>query len=420
MRLLPLILCCLGGFSCFADLPVAPQVLDPQTPAEAWNVIRLATANVTRLLKEERLPEVPQQISLCSPALRLLARASATADRQLLDQHTVQAFRLINDIAQAGMSGTQASAAASFDHLQSSLEALKPFFGPMDVSAEIYFCPQHPSQLSTQSGSPCATCGTALHVRRIPYTDVCPAPATPVTMLSLESGAVPAAGVETRLRVRLQPPAGRPLDVSQLIPLHGAPVRFLLLNQDLHDFHLITPPPPEPNGIFAFPFTPASAGPWRLWAEIAPAATALPEYPVTDLGGEFHIVNRVTHDFIDVLSATADGLRFDLAFAGGNGGSPPLRKTSLMRIHVSDASSQPVTRLEPLMHAFAQLTGIYDDGSTVLRLHPVGGDILRQELRGGPWLAFRIHPPRTGFLRLFCQIRVASRTITAPLGVNIR
>jgi hypothetical protein len=72
------------------------------------------------------------------------------------------------------------------------------------------------------------------------------------------------------------------------------------------------------------------------------------------------------------------------------------------------------------MQAFAHLTGFYDDGKTVLRLHPVGGDILRDDLRGGPWLAFKIHPPQTGFLRLFCQLRVDGRVITVPLGIHIR
>jgi hypothetical protein len=90
-----------------------------------------------------------------------------------------------------------------------------------------------------------------------------------------------------------------------------------------------------------------------------------------------------------------------------------------MRLAVTDASGQPVTRLEPFMQAFAHLTGFYDDGTTVLRLHPVGGDILREDLRGGPWLAFRIYPPKTGFIRFFCQVRVDGRLVTAPLGFFI-
>ncbi|MDZ4404477.1 hypothetical protein [Prosthecobacter sp.] len=403
-----------------ADLPVPPQVLDPQTAAEAWNVIRLSTGNVARLLKEDRLQEAPQQISLCSPALRLLARASTAPEhRQLIDQNTALAFRLVNDIAQAGMAQTQATATASFARLQATLDELKPAFDPADVNAEIHVCPQHPERLSTKSDATCPVCGGVLRVRRIPYTDVNPTPVTSLTKLSLESEAVLTQGVETRLRTRLQTIAGPPLASHQLVSLHGAPVRFLLVDQTLQDFHLLTPTGMDSPGIFEFAFTPAVAGPYRLWAEIAPAETALPEYPATDLGGEFKIVSRATRDFLDVVSTTVGGFRFDLTFTGGNGGSPPLRQVSLMRIHVSDSSGQPVTRLEPFMSAFAHLTGFYDDGKTVLRLHPVGGDILREDLRGGPWLAFKIRPPQVGFIRFFCQVRVDGRVITAPLGVNI-
>lgn len=403
-----------------ADLPVPPQVLDPLTAAEAWNVIRLSTANVARLLKEERLQEVPSQVSLCSPALRLLARASTAPEhRQLIDQNTALAFRLVNDIAQAGTARIPASTAAGFARLQAILDKLKPAFDPAEVTAEIHVCPQHPERLSTQADAPCPVCNSPLRVRRIPYTDVNPVQVTPLTRLSLESEVELTKGVETRQRTRLQTIAGQPLASNQLVPLHGAPIRFLLVDQTLQDFHLITPSSTDKPGTFEFSFTPAASGPYRLWAEIAPAETALPEYPATDLGGEFKIVSRATRDFLDVVSTTVGGFRFDLTFTGGNGGSPPPRQVSLMRIHVSDSSGQPVTRLEPLMQSFAHLTGFYDDGKTVLRLHPVGGDILREDLRGGPWLAFKIRPPQTGFVRFFCQVKVDGNVVTAPLGVHI-
>jgi len=421
MRLSLIILCLLGRFTALADLPVPPQVLDPQTAAEAWNVIRLATGNVARLLKEDRLQEVPAQISLCSPALRLLAlRDAAPGQRALIDQNTAQAFRLVNDIAQAGMAQIPASATASFTRLQNTLDALKPAYAPAEVKAEVHVCPLHPERLSTQADTLCPICNGPLRVRRIPYTDVCPTPITPLTKLGLEAEVVLSKGLETPLRVRLQTLSGQPLASNQLVPLHGAPVRFLLVDQTLQDFHLLTPADTKIPGIFELAFTPTASGPYRLWAEIAPAETALPEYPAADLGGEFKIVSRSNHDFLDVVSTTVGGFRFDLTFIGGNGGSPPLRQVSLMRIHVSDASGQPVTRLEPLVNAFAHITGFYDDGQTVLRLHPVGGDILREDLRGGPWLTFKIYPPQPGYLRLFCQLRIDGRAITAPLGIHIR
>lgn len=406
-----------------ADLPVPPRVLDPQNAAEAWNIIRLATANVTRLLQEDRLHEVPQQISLCSPALRKLAQTppADTKQQRILDENTALAFRLVNDTAQASNTGIQATARTSFQRLLATLEALKPVFLPADVRAEISACPVHPEHLSAIPAAACPACGHRMRVRRIPYTNLSPVSETP--LLSLHAEATPAtlaSGVETQVRARLLTTNGSPCDTTRLIPLHGASIRFLLIDPSLQDFHLITPTVTSPAGDLDFTFTPALAGPYRLHAEAAPEETAIPEHPAADLGGEFKVVNRSKQDFLDVLSTTTGGVRLDLSFTSGNGGSPPLRQPSLIRIHVSDSSGQPVTRLEPFMQAFAHLTGFYDDGKTILRLHPVGGDILRDDLRGGPWLAFKIFPPQTGYLRLFCQLRLDGRHITAPLGVHIR
>jgi hypothetical protein len=102
------------------------------------------------------------------------------------------------------------------------------------------------------------------------------------------------------------------------------------------------------------------------------------------------------------------------------GGSPAAKELSLLRLHVADPQGQPCTALEPIDRAFAQLTGFFDDGETMIRLHPLGPDILREDLRGGPWLAFKIYPPRAGYLRLFCQIKVRDQILTANLGIWVR
>ncbi len=402
-----------------ADLPLPPQVLDPQTAAEAWNVIRLSTANVDRLLREQRLDEVPQQIALCSPALRTLARSVPNLEkRPLVDEQTTLAFRQVNDIAQSGMSRLQQNCEAVFARLQATLAALRPAYAAEDVSAEIHTCPQHPEMVTPDADAPCRFCGGPLRIRRIPYTDLYAVPEVPQTQLRLEKSEV-RPGCATTLVIALQTTAGRPLTSAQLIPDHAAAVRVLLVDQALSDFHLLTPIASSKPGDFLTSFKPAKTGPYRLWAELVPEETAIAEHPFGDVGGEFKIVDRSRHDFLEALGATVEGITFQLTFAGGNGGSPKARQVSMMRLSVADAGGQPITRLEPFMNAFAQLTGIYDDGRTLLRLHPVGGDILRDDLRGGPVLSFKVYPPQPGFIRFFAQVRVDGRILTAPLGVHI-
>lgn len=406
-----------------ADLPVPPQVLDPQTVAESWNVIQQATANVQRLLTEGRIEEIPQQISLCSPSLRFLARSGGNPDsRAMVDAQTAAAFRLINDIAQSGLARLPQSVESSFKRLKDVLAELQTAFPEGDVHALIRFCPTHPQAISPRADISCPFCGVPLRIRGIPYTDLQATPETPRIKFSLAKGAPGAvtSGRAVDLEAVLADTSGRPVPPASLALLHAAPVRFLLVDQTLTDFHLLTPGAPgDAAAALTASFVPRLAGPYRLWVEAALHETGIPEYPHADLGGEFKVVDRARQDFLEVVSTTVGGFRFDLTFTGGNGGSPPLGQVSLMRIHVSDASGQPVTRLEPLMQAFAHLTGFYDDGNTVLRLHPLGGDILREDLRGGPWLAFKIRPPQTGFIRFFCQVRIDGHDLTVPLGINI-
>ncbi|MFZ4767013.1 MAG: hypothetical protein ACOYMN_18835 [Roseimicrobium sp.] len=405
--------------SLHADLPVPPQVLDPQTPAEAWNVIRLATANVSRLLQEHRYEEVPQQVALCSPALRTLARfgASKPEDQGRVDAQSVLAFRLVNDVAQGGMARMPQTTEAAFARLKAALAELQLAFKKQDVSAEIYACPQHPEVLGVSAEKPCSICQAPLRVRRIPYTDLYAKPEVPQVALDVADVVAPGPTDGVRhFEVRLRNMAGQPFTASSFLPLHGATLRLLLTEPTLTDFHILAPTETSVPGRYAASFLPSKTGSYRVWAEVVPAETALPEYPLADVGGTFQVAPKTQHDFIEQLEASVEGYKFALSFTGG---VPIEQQVRMMRIHVSDSAGQPVSRLEPLMNAFAHLTGFYDDDKTVLRLHPLGGDVLREELRGGPWLAFKIYPPHKGFIRLFCQVRVDGRTLVAPLGLQI-
>ena len=81
--------------------PVIPSdILNPKTAPEAWNVVRLATRNVALLLEENRLAEIPVQISFCSPALRtfpgMVTDPEAVSQVEAL---TKRAFISVNAVA---------------------------------------------------------------------------------------------------------------------------------------------------------------------------------------------------------------------------------------------------------------------------------------------------------------------------------
>jgi hypothetical protein len=89
--------------------------------------------------------------------------------------------------------------------------------------------------------------------------------------------------------------------------------------------------------------------------------------------------------------------------------------TNLVRVHVSQADGTPLRQLEPLWNAFAHLTLVSWDFASVHQVHAVGGEILSPDLRGGPDLTFKLHPPAQGWWRLYLQIQVQGRTLTFPL-----
>ena len=414
----------LAGTGSHAHLAVSPQVLDPKTPAEAWNVIRLATANVARLIEEKRLDEVALHVSLCSPALRLLARsATAPEQEQRINENTALAFRIMNDVARASMANQQQETETHAARLRATIDELKAAFDPAVVSAEIYFCPLHPDVMAAGPGKVCQQCNGPLRIRRLAYSDIYVKPGAPHAILAIETKGKVIAGAPLEVIARLATPDAQPFPSADLIKADSAQVSMLIADPRLDDFQVVVPTAGGKPGEWNFRFTPATAGPYRLWAEITPASTALPEFPRADLGGDFGRINRTGAALADSVTATVDGMTFQISFSGTGsgptGGPPPAQQTRLMRILVTDSAGQQVMTLQPLMNAFAHVTGIYDDGQTVVRFHPTSGEILIEAARGGPWLAFKTYFPKPGYVRFFCRIRVNDRIITAPFGFNI-
>jgi hypothetical protein len=369
-----------------ADLPVAPQILAPKTPAESWNVIRLATDNVARLLDEKRPLEVPAQIALCSPALRTLAGSYVAPEHsQLVDSGTAKAAALINEIARIAQA--EKPTAPAFAKLQAQLTELKTAYAPDIVSAEIHVCPQHPEHLTADPSQLCPTCQSKPRARRIPYSDIyVTPPVQPSATLILKDG-VP----------QLTPS----LD---LLTVHGSTLRIIAIDPTLKDFR---------TSIDS-----ALTGPYRVWASYTPAATALVETAFTDTA-PFAPAERSPDDLADSLSTTVPGLKLQLAFSGGTGGPPPAKATRTALIKITTDTDEPVTDLQPHAQAFAHLTAISADCATLLQFHPTGPDVLLDTARAGPTLSFKTYFPRPGYHRLFCQIKRGDQIITAAFGINV-
>ncbi len=399
-----------------ADVAVPARVLHPETPAEAWNVIRLATANVDRLLAENRLAEVPVQISLCSPALRLLGRMGEGTEPERRARFAAPAVRgsaAITSIAQAAMVGDDAATLEAFSVLRGVLRDLGREFEAGLVGGEIFLCPMHPEFVSADPRTLCDLCGMDLVPRRIPHSFIYVPPGEPSLVLTAKADGPLTAGREVGVKIQLLRRDGSAVRPEDLIVTHTQPIHLLIVDPSLEDYHHEHPIATASPGEYAFSFTPARNGSYRIFADLLPANTAVQEYAMTDLpgavGGTSVVVSAST------FTSTAGGLRFDLNFEGGNGVAPQARKVLNMRVSVADRAEKPVQSLQPVMNAFAHMVGFYDDYRTVVHLHPAGGEIFQAEARGGPSMAFRFYPPKPGFIRLYCQVLVRREDGLRPL-----
>ena len=403
----------------WGHVPVPDSVLDPKTPAEAWNVIRLSTANVERLLREDRLAEVPDQISLCSPALRVLPgwAAGPAEQKQQAAARAVQASVAVASLAQASVAGDRATAHDTFGSLRAILEKLAAGYDPGVVAADIFYCPMHPDALSLNPAARCPKCGMPLLPRRIPYSFVYVPPGEPTVRLTVNASGSPVAGREMRVIVRLNRRDGSPVVPADLMVTHTQPIHLLIVDPALEDYHHEHPTPTGTPGEYAFSFTLARSTAYRIFADIVPANTGVQEYPFTDLLGA-EASGPPVHG-ASTYTSTAGGFDFRLSFEQTDGSPPRAGQARAMRIDISGPGGTPMTALEPVMGAFAHLVGFYADRSTVIHLHPAGAEVSDAGARGGPTLDFKLYPPKPGFVRLFCQVQVNGHMIFAPFNVNI-
>lgn len=398
-------------------VPVPESVLNPRSAPEAWNVLRLSTANVERLLKEDRLAEVPDQVSLCSPALRALPGFVGAGEKQnALKAGAVRASVAGNSLAQAGVAGDRDLAWQALEMLRTALHDMAVFFDPGTVNAEVYACPMHPEFVTTDPQAHCDKCGMPPVRRRIPYSFVYTPPGEPTLRLTA-TGEPLVAGQEAHVTIRLARRDGSPVTPGDLLVVHTQPIHLLIVDPDLRDYHHEHPAPTDTPGEYAFTFTPATSRPYRVFADLVPAETGVQEYPWTDLPGGAAGIADI--DKTNVTEGTVAGLTFHLTLPDGGAGSLRAGQAQSLRISVATVDGKPMTRLEPVMAAFAHLVGFYEDGRTVVHLHPVGVEIADANRRGGPELEFKFYPPKPGFIKLFCQVQVDGKAVFAPFGVTV-
>ena len=232
--------------------------------------------------------------------------------------------------------------------------------------------------------------------------------------LALEPAAALEAGKTTQVTVKLNAVVdGRPLTFDDLKEAHTKKLHLLVIDPSLSDYHHIHPVAGKNPGEYVFDFTPLKNDSYRVWADVIPVATDKQEYVQTDMGTPAK--EKASIDKATSMTATVEGYTFPLALDGEpKAGAPVMGSVTVTK------DGQPFTGLEPVMGAFAHVVAFTEDYNSVLHVHPMGKEPGSDTDRGGSKLEFHIEPEKSGFVKLFAQVRIDGKDIFAPFGITVK
>jgi hypothetical protein len=218
------------------------------------------------------------------------------------------------------------------------------------------------------------------------------------------------AGEDNEVVLFIQDKQAKPVDVSQFEAVHTRPVHLLVIEPSLNDYHH-EHPVQKATGQYAFNFTPQTACSYRTWVDVQLKGSHQQYIPV-DLKGAEECDGPI--DKTVNLEASSQGYDFKLELEGDlKAGEAVFANMNITK------DGQPVDFLEPVMGAFAHMVGFYEDYESIAHIHPMGKEPIKDTERGGPTLRFHIEPEQAGYLKLFAQVQIDGRQVSAPFGVIV-
>ncbi len=407
----------LGSTALAHDVP--SQLPDPQSAAEAWNVIEGSAANIDRLIDANLLRDVTFQIANTDSSLRyLIAHPGDAADPQKVKDLSQ---KLLNDGSDLigiirDKSTNNEKVGEKWHVYRQRLAQLEAGYSRELLQSAVYICPMHPLDRHLSADEKCSICGMPLIRRHLPSSSVFEKPGEPTMKMSVICQPL-VVGRRAEIKIRLAKKSDdSPVALSDLLEMHTKKIHLLINDQSLGDYHHEHPLPTGVPGEYAFGFTPAKPGPYRIWADVVPAASSIQEYVMADVPAA--VKPQAIADRATVSTAIINGRKYVLALETGG---QPIRagQTIIGTLSISEADGSPTTSLEPVMGTFAHIVGFNEDFKTVLHIHPYGKEPASAADRAGPAFAFKFYSPTPGFFRLYGQVQIGGESQFAPFGVTV-
>jgi hypothetical protein len=254
--------------------------------------------------------------------------------------------------------------------------------------------------------------------------------------LAVAAASAPVPGQPVTLTLTLTGADGKPLGPDAIATEHEHKVHVMIVDSALEDYTHVHGEPGATPGQWTVTFTPKHPRDYRVWADFKLAGGAHEGHGEAHGdahgGGHDHAktddhgltpsatlsVGRETGPAIAAiqsLSANVDGYAFTLSLGGALTADAHVPAT----LKVADSAGAPVDALEPLMGAYAHLVGFSADGTSMVHGHPEGAEPKDASARGGPALTFELHPAVAGPHRVFVQVQIGGKVITAPFTLVV-
>jgi hypothetical protein len=399
------------------------NVPEPRSIPEAWNTIQQSVANVGVLIENNQLKEVQTHVANVSAPLRLLQgelKRRTDAHSKAIHDKLEALYTLGSDVILAGREKEDpgGKAAKAYGAYRAAVADAASHYDDKLVNAQVYICTMHPLDRHLEAEAVCTLCRMKLIRRRIPPSTVYVKPGEPSIAMSVSTGAPLRAGQKAEARVALRfRKSGGPVTPPQLLTMHTEKIHLLIIDTaTLSDYHHEHPRLSDVDGQYTFSFTPKTAGPYRVFADMVPAESSIQEYAVADVPAGGKVSLEPPADPAARLTANVDGFTFTLAFRGKQLVAGQPQEATLT---VSGPGGKPFRQLEPVMGAYAHLVAFHEDRATVLHIHPGGAEPARETERGGPALPVTIYAPKAGFYRLFAQVQIEGRSRFAPFNIVV-
>ena len=234
---------------------------------------------------------------------------------------------------------------------------------------------------------------------------------SPVTM-TLATDVPPALGRLMRVTLVLRTASGKPIGPQDLLMTHTKLLHLMVVDPSLRDYQHVHTIPGRATGEWTVEFAPRRAGPYRMFADFTPAATARGLYASAELEvpGQPDLP-PAENNWI----AEADGWRFTLT------PDAPLRARAVVNLALTVESvgeSRPV-QLEPVMGAYAHLVAIDVARSGFAHLHPRPADLNRPLEPFRPRLTFQVQIPSAGRYVIWSQVKISGQERFAPFWFEV-